>query len=60
MIRCNPAPGAGEKPIPSQTVVATPGPIFRTKLENNLEHEEALKIMQCNQYLQTMCRNEGQ
>ena len=31
MIRCNPAPGAGEKPSPSKTAVATPVPDPKTK-----------------------------
>ena len=31
MMRCNPAPGAGEKPSPSQTAVALPVPKNHTK-----------------------------
>ena len=60
MIRCNPALGAGEKPSPSKTAVATPLPnLEREQLENNLECEEALRVMQGNWYLQITRQNEG-
>ena len=35
MIRCNTAPGAGEKPSPSQNTVAIPVPDSKTKTEQN-------------------------